>query len=222
MRAVIAFSALIRRPVQIAAAIVMAMSLTPAGAAEVINVIMDQAKIAPVPDRTATLVVGNPLIADVSVQAGGTMVLTGKGYGVTNVIALDHAGKVLSDKLVRVKGPLENVVVYRGTTREVLHLRAELRAADHARRQPGIFRDDADADRGAQQPRAQRPSPTSGVALEHLPTTLTLFVSLPGLTGQSSTHGRCLLDRPVKPGDDSNCLGRWISSNNLTRSGRFD
>jgi hypothetical protein len=27
-------------------------------------------------------------------------------------------------------------------------------------------------------------------------------VSLPGLTGQSSTLGRCLLDRPVKPGDD--------------------
>ena len=118
MRAVIAFSALIRRPVQIAAAIVVAMSLTSAGAAEVINVIMDQAKITPVPDRTATLVVGNPLIADVSVQAGGTMVVTGKGYGVTNVIALDHAGKVFSDKLVRVKGPLENVVVYRGTTRE--------------------------------------------------------------------------------------------------------
>jgi Flp pilus assembly secretin CpaC len=118
MRAVIAFSALVRRPVGIAAAVVLATSLSPAGAAEVINVIMDQAKIAPVPDRTATLVVGNPLIADVSVQAGGTMVLTGKGYGVTNVIALDHAGKVLSDKLVRVKGPLENVVVYRGMTRE--------------------------------------------------------------------------------------------------------
>jgi hypothetical protein len=32
---------------------------------------------------------------------------------------------------------------------------------------------------------------------------LILPVSLPGLTGQSSTHGRCLLDRPVKPGDDS-------------------
>jgi hypothetical protein len=28
-------------------------------------------------------------------------------------------------------------------------------------------------------------------------------VSLPGLTGQSSAPGRCLLDRPVKPGDDS-------------------
>jgi hypothetical protein len=33
--------------------------------------------------------------------------------------------------------------------------------------------------------------------------TLTLFVSLPGLTGQSSTNGRCLPERPVKPGDDS-------------------
>ena len=41
------------------------------------------------------------------------------------------------------------------------------------------------------------------VGLERFPITLTLLVSLPGLTGQSSTHGRCLLDRPVKPGDDS-------------------
>jgi hypothetical protein len=32
---------------------------------------------------------------------------------------------------------------------------------------------------------------------------LILSVSLAGLTGQSSTPGRCLLDRPVKPGDDS-------------------
>jgi hypothetical protein len=33
------------------------------------------------------------------------------------------------------------------------------------------------------------------------------LVSLPGLTGQSSTHGRRLLDRPVKPGDDGECGG---------------
>jgi putative membrane protein len=37
--------------------------------------------------------------------------------------------------------------------------------------------------------------------LKELPITLTLSVSLPGLTGQSSTRGRWL-DRPVKPGDD--------------------
>jgi hypothetical protein len=40
-------------------------------------------------------------------------------------------------------------------------------------------------------------------SLEHFTIRLTLPVSLPGLTGQSSSHGRCLLDRPVKPGDDS-------------------
>ncbi len=32
-------------------------------------------------------------------------------------------------------------------------------------------------------------------------------VSLPGLTGQSSIPGRWLLDRPVKPGDDSTEVG---------------
>jgi hypothetical protein len=41
-----------------------------------------------------------------------------------------------------------------------------------------------------------------GQRLGHLPITSTLSLSLPGLTGQSSTHGRRLLDRPVKPGDD--------------------
>jgi hypothetical protein len=37
-----------------------------------------------------------------------------------------------------------------------------------------------------------------------------LSVSLPGLTGQSSSHGQCLLDRPVKPGDDSIVGGNAI------------
>jgi hypothetical protein len=32
---------------------------------------------------------------------------------------------------------------------------------------------------------------------------LNLLVSLPGLTGQSSAHGQCVPDRPVKPGDDT-------------------
>src|SRR6266849_5388991 len=43
----------------------------------------------------------------------------------------------------------------------------------------------------------------SADSLEHFSIRLTLPVSLPGLTGQSSNPGRWLLDRPVKPGDDS-------------------
>jgi hypothetical protein len=118
MHADIAFAARILRPARIAASVIVALSLSSAGAAEVVNVTMDLARIVRVPEHTATLVVGNPLIADVSVQTGGTMVVTGKGYGVTNVIALDRAGKVLAEQLVQVKGPLGNVVVYRGMTRE--------------------------------------------------------------------------------------------------------
>ena len=52
--------------------------------AEPITVRLDQAKLLKVPDRTATLVIGNPLIADVAVQPGGIMVVTAKSYGITN------------------------------------------------------------------------------------------------------------------------------------------
>jgi Pilus formation protein N terminal region len=99
-------------------AALLAVAVSSAANAETIVVTMDQARLARVPPRTATLVVGNPLIADVTVQAGGAMVITGKGYGVTNVIALDSYGQKIYEKLVRVQGPAETVVVYRGMTRE--------------------------------------------------------------------------------------------------------
>ena len=84
-----------------------------------IDVILDQAKLVKLPDRIATIVIGNPLIADASVQAGGLMVITGKGYGRTNLIALDRAGAVLLEKTVEVRGPRAGiVVVYRGVERE--------------------------------------------------------------------------------------------------------
>ena len=57
------------------------------------------------PERIATIVIGNPLIADASLQAGGLMVITGKGYGMTNIIALDRAGNVLMNKNIEVRGP---------------------------------------------------------------------------------------------------------------------
>jgi Pilus formation protein N terminal region len=114
MRELIA--AAVCRTAQFAAMLVVAASS--AAAAETMIVTMDQAKLARIPPRTATLVIGNPLIADVSVQAGGAMVITGKGYGVTNVIALDPNGQKIYEQLVRVQGPAESVVVYRGMTRE--------------------------------------------------------------------------------------------------------
>jgi hypothetical protein len=91
----------------------------PSPAAESIAVVVDQAKLVKLPDKVATIVVGNPLIADVSLQPGGLMVVTGKGYGSTNVMALDRQGTVLVDRMVQVEGPTDKLVtVYRGVDRE--------------------------------------------------------------------------------------------------------
>jgi hypothetical protein len=83
------------------------------------EVTLDQAKIVKLPERVATVVVGNPLIADIALQPGGQVVITGKGYGRTNIIALDRNGKVLMERDVQVNGPSKDVVVmYRGINRE--------------------------------------------------------------------------------------------------------
>src|SRR5207253_10724668 len=51
----------------------------PAAAAETLTVTVDQATVMKLPEKVATIVVGNPLIADVAVQSGGLVVVTGKG-----------------------------------------------------------------------------------------------------------------------------------------------
>ncbi|UPJ59573.1 pilus assembly protein N-terminal domain-containing protein [Bradyrhizobium sp. 192] len=87
--------------------------------ADTIAVNVDQAKLVRLPGKVATLVVGNPLIADVTLQPGGMIVVTGKGYGATNFIALDRAGEILVDRQIQVEGPSDRLVtVYRGIERE--------------------------------------------------------------------------------------------------------
>ena len=86
---------------------------------EKISVNVDQAKLVRLPGKIATIVVGNPLIADVTLQNGGIIVVTGKGYGATNFIAMDRAGDILVDRIIQVEGPTDQLVtVYRGVERE--------------------------------------------------------------------------------------------------------
>jgi Flp pilus assembly secretin CpaC len=103
----------------LAACILAAATAATKAASESVVVLLDQAKLVKLPDRVSTIVVGNPLIADVSLQAGGVMVVTGKGYGVTNLIALDRSGATLMEQKIRVQGPQDTVVtLYRGIQRE--------------------------------------------------------------------------------------------------------
>lgn len=119
-----------RRRVQdllaLAAALLAAAAIVSTGArsvraAETVFVAIDNAKLMRVPDRTATIVIGNPLIADVSLQTGGVLVVTGKGYGTTNFLALDRAGNVIAERELLVHASTERIVsVYYGVDRATL------------------------------------------------------------------------------------------------------
>lgn len=84
-----------------------------------VAVTVDRAKVIRLPERTQTLILGNPSIADVAIQKNGIAVVTGKSYGVTNVIALDGAGNMLAESTVSVSAPNDSVVVVqRGLERQ--------------------------------------------------------------------------------------------------------
>jgi hypothetical protein len=101
------------------------LGLTPGGVAavsaapsDVLKVTLDQAKIMQLPTGVKTLVVGNPAIADVTMLKSGAIVLTGKGYGETNLIALDAQGNIIDEKLIEVEPTRSVLVVQRGNSRE--------------------------------------------------------------------------------------------------------
>lgn len=93
-----------------------------AQAAEVVEVNIDQAKIVELPDATTTVVIGNPMIVDVAMlRSSGKVVLTGKGFGETNLLAVDGSGAVVGESSVRVTASGGTVVVQRGMERESYH-----------------------------------------------------------------------------------------------------
>lgn len=79
-----------------------------------IEVIMNQARIVKLTRAADTIVVGNPAIADASVQDANTIILTGKGFGVTNLVVLDSDGTAVIDEQVTVvRQTAQSVRIYR-------------------------------------------------------------------------------------------------------------
>ncbi|MCA4922984.1 MAG: pilus assembly protein N-terminal domain-containing protein [Methylobacterium sp.] len=80
-----------------------------------IGVFLDQAKLLKLPTGTETIIVGNPAIADVTVQRNGVLIITGRLPGRTNFIALDTNGTIISESFVSVSAPPGNgLLVMRG------------------------------------------------------------------------------------------------------------
>ena len=103
----------------LAAAVVAAAGVTPAhSAGAVISVTLDQAKIAKLPPGASTIILGNPMIADVTVVKNtDTMVITGRGFGQTNLIAIDSTGSVIQEEQLRVVPARAIVVLQNGPSR---------------------------------------------------------------------------------------------------------
>lgn len=59
------------------------------------NVQIDEAARVQLHGPAGSVIVGNPAIADVTVVDANTLYITGKGYGVTEVVAVDPIGRTV-------------------------------------------------------------------------------------------------------------------------------
>ncbi len=80
---------------------------------------LDYARVVKIPAGAQTLVIGNPLIADVTMLKNNQLVvITGKSFGTTNLIVLDGSGAQVGKSMITVVPPNDKLVVMRGPHRE--------------------------------------------------------------------------------------------------------
>lgn len=78
-----------------------------------VEVFIDFAVILQIPGDVSTVVVGNSAIADASVIAAGTIALTGKSVGTTNIVLLQPDGRILTEVRVQVVADKPGTVTVR-------------------------------------------------------------------------------------------------------------
>lgn len=102
------------------AALAAALAFTvPDARASDLKVRYDQSQLIRLPRPATEVIIGNPSIADVAIQGGNLLVVTGKTFGVTNIIALDAQRNVIQDQRVVVQPDEQRAVtLFRGAARE--------------------------------------------------------------------------------------------------------
>lgn len=82
--------------------ILSCLAVIPFANAQDLVVKYDQSQILRLPRPVAEIIIGNSSIIDVSVQSANLLVITGKTFGITNVIALDAERNIIQDQRVMV------------------------------------------------------------------------------------------------------------------------
>ena len=93
----------------VAGVVAQLFAMTPSRAETDVTVRADQAKILSISGSPSTVVVGNPMIADVSLQSG-ILAVHGRHFGSTNVIILDSQGNQITALHVHVVREVDNNV----------------------------------------------------------------------------------------------------------------
>jgi hypothetical protein len=106
----------LRAPV--AAVSLAAFAALPAAALD-LTLELDHARAVRLSEPASAVIVGNPIIADVTPHDGSLFLVTGKAFGETNVIALDSEGRQIYEANIRVVGgDAGRLTVFRGMGRE--------------------------------------------------------------------------------------------------------
>ncbi|MDH7784330.1 Flp pilus assembly secretin CpaC [Ochrobactrum sp. 19YEA23] len=108
----------LRKAFVLAAIVLSSAGIQTAHAEEYIKLETSRARILRLARPADTVVIGNPAIADAVVQDSQTIVLTGKDFGVTNIVVMDKQGEPIIDRELVVSSN------GRGTTR--VYRRAEV------------------------------------------------------------------------------------------------
>jgi Flp pilus assembly secretin CpaC len=103
---------------------------TGAAQAADISVSVNQAKVLKLTRPADTIIIGNPQIADASVQDATTIVLTGRAFGATNLVVLDGDGAPIVDQQVVVsRHEAGTIRIYRRAAIETLSCTPNCEAA---------------------------------------------------------------------------------------------
>lgn len=91
-------------------AVLLAPLGAPAQAEEMVSVVVNRAKVFRIEEPAKTIIIGNPMIADVVMNDPTTLVITGKSYGTTNLVILGADGQPIIDEIVTVLQPETGLV----------------------------------------------------------------------------------------------------------------
>ncbi len=82
------------------------------------KITLNQITLVKLEDKISDALIGNPAIADITIQNNSTFIITGKSYGRTNIILLNKDGDKIFNKWVYVDDDSRNVVrIQRGNAR---------------------------------------------------------------------------------------------------------